>query len=94
MDKILRFVFIGLLLFFSYHFVRDVLQIFGVQNYFIDIWHREHVWCKSYCRYVTLAPEIFNIVAIGVILKRSRVGILGVIVLLLIPVWLLMWFVN
>lgn len=91
MNRSLYFIFLILLVWSAYHLVRDILQIFGIQHYFIDIGHRSHVWCAPYCAYITLAPEIFNIAAIGVVLKRNKVGLLGIIVLLSIPVWLLMW---
>ena len=81
-----------LLLFWSlYHFVRDVFQFLGIEHYIIDIGHREHQWCGAYCSYISLAPELFNIVAITIVLKRNRMGILGVLVLLSIPLWIILW---
>ena len=90
MNKLLFYIFWIILLFSIYHLIRDVLQIMGVHHYLIDIWHRSHLWCSPYCLYVTLVPEIFSIVAIPILLKRNKIGVLGVMILLSIPIWLLM----
>lgn len=94
MNKFFRLIFIVLLVWSAYHLVRDILQIFGVSHFLVDILHRNHLWCAQYCSYVTLVPEIFNIVAASIVLKRNRVGVLGALVLISIPFWIVAWLLK
>ncbi len=89
MKKIYYFLFILILLISSYHLIRDTLQIFDIHNFFIDIWNRPHIWCRPYCDFATFPLEIFNIVGSSVVLKRNRVSLLGILVILSLPLWLL-----
>ncbi len=92
MNKYLRIVFIGLLIFFAYHLVRDLLQIYGASNFLTQIGHTTHLWCKEYCNQVTLVPEIFGIIASVMVIKTKRVGVLGYVLLATLPLWLLFQF--
>lgn len=89
MSKIWHWAFILLLLAFIYRLVRDALQIIEVHNILtdIDLVYRPHQWCAPYCDYVSLPPEIFGIIGSAVVLKRKRLGILGVLVLLSLILW-------
>ena len=87
-----RWIFTGLLLFATYHLVRDISTILGVHHPFVDFLHRDHIWCAPYCRYATLPLEIFEIIAAGVVLKRQSIGILGFLSLASLPFWLLAQF--
>lgn len=78
-----------LLIFFIYHLIRDILQILNVNNLFSNIGHRLHEWCKPYCNYVTIPPELFGIVASAIVLIRNKVGMTGKILLLSLPIWLI-----
>ena len=93
MSKILKLIFITIHLFSIYHLFRDLLTNFGIHNYVLDFNHRHHLWCdKLYswvCSWITVPPEVFNIVASLVVLKRDRIGILGFILLLQPLVWFL-----
>jgi hypothetical protein len=72
--------------------VRDISTDFlMVNHYIIDFGHRDHYWCRPYCSYVTLPFEIFNIIALSIVLKRNKVGFLGVVVLASLPFWLFAW---
>lgn len=75
----------------SYHLVRDVLQIIGVQNIFTGVAHWEHEWCKGYCDYVTLPIEIFTMVGSVIIIRRKKFGVLGVGVAIALLMGLFMW---
>jgi hypothetical protein len=89
----IRWALVGLLLFAVYHLARDVLTtFFYVQSAAVDIGHRSHEWCGGVCDYVTMPLEVFNIVASAVVLRRRRIGVLGIVNLLTIPLWLLAWF--
>ncbi|OGF99974.1 hypothetical protein A2Y99_01465 [Candidatus Gottesmanbacteria bacterium RBG_13_37_7] len=87
MSKNSRLLFISLLIVFIYHLIRDIFQIYSISHPLIDIWHRNHLWCKPYCNYITLPSEIFIIIASVVILRRNRVGLLGKIVLFSLIFW-------
>jgi hypothetical protein len=94
MRKIFTLIFWILLIWSSYHLVRDVLQIYGVHHPLIDLWHRNHLWCAQYCSYITIVPEIFVIIASSIVLWRKRIGILGAIVLISIPFWIVAWLLK
>ncbi|QQG44610.1 MAG: hypothetical protein HYW86_01720 [Candidatus Roizmanbacteria bacterium] len=89
-----RIFFVFLLLIFSYHLIRDLFQIFNIYNPLTDILHRPHLWCKPYCNYVTIPPEIFGIIASIIILKRNKIGLLGVILIITLPFWPLATFIQ
>jgi hypothetical protein len=82
-------VFWIILILSIYHFIRDVLQTFGADNFLTNILHRPHAWCNNYCDYVTYPLDLLGIVGSSIILKRSRLGKLGTIVLISLPMWLL-----
>lgn len=84
-----RFVFAIILLLSTYHLVRDTFQVFDIHNFLSDLWSRPHIWCGAYCDYVTYPMEIFNIVGSAVVLKRKKIGLLGILVILSLPLWLL-----
>lgn len=90
MSSFWKVVFISLLIFFVFHTVRDFLQIFNIYgNIFADLLRSKHNWCRSYCDYVTLPPEAFGIVSSIVVLKRSKIGILGIGAFLAIFIFLI-----
>ena len=90
-----RYIFIILLVWSFYHLVRDIsTDIFGIHHPVFDFGHREYpglYWCSPYCTYTTFPLEIFNIIAIIVVLRRNKIGILGIIVLMTLPIWLFGW---
>lgn len=92
MNKFWRLVFIVLLIWSIYHLVRDIsTDIFEIHNAFVDFAHKNYpgkYWCGSYCKYTTFPLEIFNIIATVIVLKRNKIGILGSLVIVLIPIWL------
>lgn len=87
MSKNYLLVFVSLLVVFIYHLIRDIFQIFNISNPVADFLHRPHLWCKPYCNYVTIPPEIFLIIALIIILKRKKVGLLGKAVLISLIFW-------
>ena len=93
MNKSIKYLFVILLFWSIYHLFRDVsTDIFGFHNAFIDFAHRNYpgvYWCTPYCQYTTFPLEIFNIIAGTIVLKRNKIGILGKIILLSIPIWLI-----
>lgn len=91
MGNKLSILFWIILLGAGYHLIRDILQIIGIDNIFIEIGHWEHQWCRNYCDFVTLPLDIFVIVMSAVIVKRKKVGTLGVCILIALLVALFMW---
>lgn len=89
MQKIYRTIFIIIFIFSTYHLVRDVVQTLGINNIFTTIFHRPHLWCKPYCNYVTYPLDIFGIFGSLYVLKKNKVGLLGMFVLLSSPFWIL-----
>ncbi len=90
MSKALKIIFYLALFLSVYHLIRDLLTNFGIHNYILDFAHRPHLWCGKFCPWITVPPEIYNIIASLVILRRNKVGLLGFLVLIQLPVWLLM----
>jgi len=90
-NKISKIALLIILLFSVYHLMRDILQIARVNTIFANMFHWEHFWCKPYCDYIFFPPQLFNIVAIPIILKRKKFGVLGILVLLTIPYGLWAW---
>ena len=89
MNKFWKTVFIIILIASTYHFVRDLLQTFDLDSAFTNIAHRPHQWCGQYCDVVTIPFDIISIVVSGYILKRNRVGKLGIVLLASLPLWLI-----
>lgn len=89
MSKFWKVVFIIILVASTYHFVRDLLQTFDLDSAFTDIAHRPHEWCEQYCDVVTIPFDIIGIVISAIVLKRSKVGILGSLLLAGIPVFII-----
>lgn len=89
MKNSLRLLFILLIIIFSYHLIRDVLQIMEIHNVLtqIDLVYRDHYWCKPYCDYVSIPPEVFGIIGSSIVLKRKKVGAIGVAVLVSLVFW-------
>jgi hypothetical protein len=91
MNKIIKFIFVTILLFSMYHLVRDLLTNAGIHNYIVDFGHRaKTLWCGKICPWVTVPPEIFNIIATVIVLKRNHIGILVFFVLVQIPIWVIL----
>lgn len=90
MNKMIKIIFYFVLVFSFYHLTRDLLTNLGFHNIFLDIFHRPQTyWCKSACSWITIPPEVFNIVATTYLLLKDKFGILGFIVVLQIPIWLI-----
>jgi len=87
MSKTWKTTFTVLTLVFTYHLARDIFQALEIHNFIIDFLHRPHQWCQPACDYVTIPPELFIIVSSTIILKRNRVGKLGVAVLISLLLW-------
>ena len=86
MNVFLRTVFWLILLFSIYHLLRDVLQIFAVENIFTTIFHRPHTWCGWYCDWIMLPFELGAIAGAILVLQRDRIGMIGILTLLFPPV--------
>lgn len=89
MSKFWKAVFIVILIASTYHFIRDVLQTFDLDSAFTDIAHRPHQWCEQFCDVVTIPFDVITITISAYILKRNRVGKLGIALLASLPLWLL-----
>jgi len=87
MNKFLKYLFIFLLGFFILHLIRDILQILDIHTWISDTLTTNHKWCRPYCDYATLPHEIFGIVGSYIVLRRNKLGLLGILVLLSLPLW-------
>lgn len=87
MNKFWRSLFTLLLAFFIIHLIRDIMQIFHIDNPLATILRTNHLWCRPYCDYATFPHEILGIIASSVVLKRNKLGLLGLLVLLSLPLW-------
>lgn len=85
--RLLKLVFIAILIFSVYHLVRDVAQTFDWHTSFSDVGHRSHEWCGQYCDVVTYPLDIAGIIIPIIVLKRNRVGKLGIALLAAMPLW-------
>lgn len=87
MSNIWKTIFTILVVIFVLHLIRDVLQSIGVRNSVVDFLHRPHQWCKPYCNYVTIPPELFIIISSMIVLRRDKIGKLGFAVLISLIFW-------
>jgi hypothetical protein len=87
--KLLRYFFIIVLVLSTYHLIRDTLQTFGIHNSFTNILHQPHMWCKPYCNFVTYPLDLLGIIGSLWVLRKNRLWIVGVVILLSMPLWLL-----
>jgi len=85
MSTLVRYIFISVLVFSVYHLVRDIVQIIGIRSVFTDFFHWPHVWCSVYCDYMTVPFEAGAIVGSIIVLKRNRVGLIGMLSFLFLP---------
>ncbi len=83
----MRVIFLLLLLFFIFHTIRDILQIFDIKTPLATFLQTNHPWCRPYCDFVTFPLELFGIVGSLIVLKRKTVGLVGILVLLSLPLW-------
>ena len=86
MNKTWKTIFTILIAIFTVHLIRDILQIFDIDN-FLTMPSGPHVWCKPYCDWVTVPPELFIIISSIIILKRNRIGKLGIAILVSLIYW-------
>ena len=90
MNKLTRLIFFIILVFSIYHLFRDVLTNLGFHNFILDIAHRPKTfWCGSICSWITIPPEVFNIIVSTYLIIKNKVGYLGFFLLLQIPIWLI-----
>lgn len=86
MNKTWKMIFAVFIIVFTIHLIRDILQIFDIDN-LLAAPSGPHLWCKPYCNYVTIPPELFIIISSAIVLKQNRVGKLGVAVLISLIFW-------
>ena len=86
MNRVWKIIFTALIIVFTVHFIRDILQIFNIDN-LLATPSGPRRWCKPYCDYVTVPPELFIIISSIIVLKRNRVGKLGFVVLTSLIYW-------
>jgi hypothetical protein len=89
MSKLLRVIFILILLFSIYHLVRDILQIINLENIYVNVLHRQHIWCSNYCDYVTIPFDLIGILGSSIVLKKNKLGYAGLIVLFSMFLWII-----
>lgn len=92
MKKQIRLVFIIIFVLSAYHLVRDFLQMLNFHNFITDSFYRPHKWCGSYCDYATYPLDILGIVGAFIVLKRKKVGFIGILTIALLPIWLPAYF--
>lgn len=94
MKKHIRLVFIIIFVLSAYHLVRDFLQMLNFHNFITDSFYRSHKWCGLYCDYVTYPLDILGILGSLIVLKRKKMGIVGVLTIVLLLLWLPAYFLN
>ena len=94
MTKSTRYLFTLILIFSLYHFVRDVLQQFNLDNVFTDILHRPHYWCRPYCDIVTYPLDLLGILGSFYALKTNMVDFFGASVIVAMPLWFLIFILK
>lgn len=78
-----RILFVTLLVFFIYHAIRDIFQILNIRgNIVADLFSTNHYWCRPVCDYVTVLPEVIGISGSVIVLKRNKIGLLGIATIL------------
>lgn len=96
MGRYWRIIFIGIVVFSVYHTIRDILQLLDVDSILATFIERPHKWCATFCNYsdyVGLIAEISAGITGIIVLKRNKVGKLGLITILLtlvIPIMFLL----
>ena len=73
--------------FFVLHTIRDILQIYDVHTPLARLWQTNHWWCRPYCDYAVFPHEILGFIGTVIVLKRNKIGMVGVLVLLSLPLW-------
>lgn len=89
MKTFIKVTLILILLFSSYHLVRDLLQIFNLDNKFTDVFHWSHIWCGEMCDFVTLPFDLIGIIGPLDFLLNNKIRLYGKIALVTFPFWLL-----
>jgi hypothetical protein len=89
MPKLPKAIFLLILFFSTYHLIRDIFQVFGLDNPFTDYFHWPHRWCRPYCDFITFPLDFLGIVGSTIVLRRAQLGKIGLLVLASFPVWLL-----
>jgi hypothetical protein len=89
MSRYFRLLFYVICLFTLYHTIRDTLQVFGVHNDLTNLFHSNHLWCKPYCNFVTYPLDLLGVLGAYIVLKRNKLGVLGIAILATLPLWLL-----
>lgn len=87
----LKYFFLALILFSFYHLLRDILQIFHIENFASTFLKTDKNWCSSYCNFITVPFELFILGGGVVIVKRNRVGVLGFFVISVFLIWTTMF---
>jgi hypothetical protein len=87
LHPLLKLVFWGILVFSTYHLIRDLLQTFNLDSAFTDIGHRSHQWCGQYCDVVTIPFDVVGILVAATVLKKNRLGMRGAALLATLPLW-------
>jgi hypothetical protein len=76
-----------LLVFFTYHSLRDILQILDIHTFISDLYVTHDQWCSPGCDYVTIPFELVGLVGSYFALVKKRVGIAGWIAIITLPFW-------
>ncbi len=87
MHWLAKIIFVAIFVFSLYHLARDVLQTFNLESAFTDVMHRSHAWCGDYCDIVTWPLDIAGVIVAGLVLRRNKVGTIGVVLLTMLLLW-------
>ena len=85
MENRIKVIYKAIFVFGSYHLIRDILQIAGIENVFSQVLKKQHEWAKifgEYHEYLGLPLDLIMIIGSIIILKRQRSGNLGIVVFL------------
>jgi len=65
------------------------MQTLNIHNSYTNVAHRSHEWCAPYCDYVTYPLDIAGVAIPVIVLRRKRVGKLGIALLVSMPLWII-----
>lgn len=84
-------LFLLLILFSLFHFFRDLSQNYHLNNFSATIFKMDKNWCGSFCNNITIPFELFILGSSFFVVKRSRVGLLGITTVVVFFIWIAMF---
>ncbi|MEN8253358.1 MAG: hypothetical protein ABFQ62_03220 [Patescibacteria group bacterium] len=84
-------IFIFLIIFSTFHLVRDIFQILHIENITTTVFEMEKNWCGNYCNWLTIPMEIFIFFGSLIMIKRKKEGNLAYLIAIILAIWTMMF---